>query len=165
MPKGEQEIVQGLVNSWLPLGIEYAEGAPGVSVLYLYAGSEPNHRYANIFFEQDGRVVYPSKLSGVDTNPRRILDMQKCMLDDLRKAEADFKNIGIPCPTEYRLTYEPVPGKLDVQLSREIKYADHPVKTLQSGPEDWLDGRLDKVFGKLLPPESEWPKYRRKRKH
>ncbi|MFT2713326.1 hypothetical protein [Clavibacter sp. Sh2126] len=135
-----------------------------MTTLFIYAASEPNQRYANIFFGQDGKVLYPSDVRGARTDDNRVFDMQHCMLDDLRKAEAQFNTAGIACPTEYRIIYEPGPGRLDVQLSREIKYTDHPVKTLQNGPEDWLDGRLEQVFGKLLPPEEEWPKYRRKRK-
>ncbi|WP_131798082.1 hypothetical protein [Clavibacter tessellarius] len=161
MPMSEQDVIQGLINSWVLLGLEYAQGAQGVTALYLYAGSEPNHQYANIFFEQDGQVLYPSKLSGVDVHPHRMLDMQKCMIEDLIQAEVAFRELAVPCPTEYRITYEPGPGRLDVQLSREVKYADHPVKTLQSGPEDWLVGRLEPVVGKLLPPERRWLRFRR----
>ncbi|MBF4624022.1 hypothetical protein [Clavibacter sp. VKM Ac-2872] len=164
MSTSEQDILQGLINGWIPLGLEYAQGAQGVTTLYLYADSEPNHQHANIFFEQSGRVVYPSRLDGVDSHSQRILNMQKCMIEDLIEAERLFREIGIPCPTEYRITYEPEAGRLDVQLSRDIKYADHPVKTLQSGPEDWLDGRLEKVVGKLLPPEREWFRFAKKRK-
>lgn len=160
----EQEAIQGLINSWIPLGVEYADGAEGVSAMYIYAASEPGQRYANIFFEQDGRVVYPDDLSGVDVSSSRVLRMQHHMVADLREVEKRLALQGAGHPTEYRIIYEPGPGKLDVQISREIKYTDHPVKTLQNGPEDWLDGRLEKVFGKLLPPEDEWPKYRRKRK-
>jgi hypothetical protein len=162
MLKSEQDVINDLISRWISLGLEYAEGAQGVSTLYLYGGSEPNHQYANIFFEQEGQVLYPSKLRGVDTHAHRILGMQKYMIEDLMDAEKEFRNLGIPCPTEYRITYDIEDAKLDVQLSREIKYANHPVKTLQNAPEDWLDGRLDKVFGKLLPPESKWPKFGKK---
>ncbi|KZC96481.1 MULTISPECIES: hypothetical protein [Clavibacter] len=163
MGVNEQEIIQGLINSWIPLGLEYAEGAQGVTALFIYAGSEPNHRYANIFFEQDGAVLYPSQVRGARSDDNRVFGMQHCMLDDLREAEARFKEAGIACPTEYRITYEPTLRRLDVQVSHDIKYAHHPVKTLQNGPEDWLDGRLEKVFGKLLPPESRWSRFGKRR--
>ncbi|CAQ01191.1 hypothetical protein CMS1077 [Clavibacter sepedonicus] len=100
----------------------------------------------------------------MDASSSRMLRLQHQMVAVLRDAEKQLAQQGAGHPTEYRITYEPGPGRSDVQLSREIKYVDHPVKTLQNGPEDWLDGRLEKVFGKLLPPEDEWPKYRGKRK-
>lgn len=153
---GEQNIIQGLINSWLPLGLEYAEGAPGVTKLFVYAGSEPGQQYANIFYEQDGVVVYPNKLRGVAGGLRDILNMQELMIEDLIAAERQFGELEIPCPTEYRIEYDVNGGRLDVQLSRELKYTDHPNKSLIDGPEDWLDGRLDKHFGRLIPEDYEW---------
>jgi len=64
--------------------------------------------------------------------------------------EAEFTEAGVPLPTDYRVYYEPASGKLDVQLSRVIKYANDPIKTSSHGPEDWLD-RLPKVYGQYLP--------------
>ncbi|MFT2710198.1 MULTISPECIES: hypothetical protein [Clavibacter] len=103
-------------------------------------------------------------MTGVDASSPRVLRMQHQMVADLRDAEKRLVEQGAGHPTEYRITYDPGAGRLDVQLSREVKYANHPVKTLQNGPEDWLDGRLEKVFGKLLPPETEWFTHQRKRK-
>ena len=37
----EQEAIQSLTNSWIPLGVEYARGAKGVNAMCIYAASEP----------------------------------------------------------------------------------------------------------------------------
>ncbi|MFT2710196.1 MULTISPECIES: hypothetical protein [Clavibacter] len=152
----EQRIIQGLINSWLPLALEYAAGAPDVTKLFVYAGSEPGQQCANSFYEQGGVILYPSKLKGAGGGPRAILDMQRHMIDDLNAAEKQFVESSIPCPTEYRIEYDLKGSKLDVQLSRELKYSDPPDKSLIDGPEDWLDGRLDKHFGRLVPGDREW---------
>jgi hypothetical protein len=70
MPKSEQDVINDLISRWISLGLEYAEGAQGVSTIYLYGGSEPNHQYANIFFEQEGQVLY--RASCVVLTPMRI---------------------------------------------------------------------------------------------
>jgi hypothetical protein len=157
MNRRQEGIIRELVGTWVPLALEYAEGADNVTTLFIYAGSELGSYYANAFFEQEGQVNYPGKLQGADTSRTRVLGMQRGFREALHKAEAQFTEAEIPCPTEYRVSYEPGPGHLDVQLSRELKYAHHPVKTLEHGPEDWLDGRLPKTFGRLIPPEAEWP--------
>ncbi|KZC95191.1 MULTISPECIES: hypothetical protein [Clavibacter] len=155
MPRSEQQIIQNLIEKWIPLALEYAAGAPGVSTLYIYAGSELGGKYANAFFEQHGDVVYPGRLDTPQKKPGMVFQMQELLLEDLNEAEREFKAAGIPCPTEYRVTYEPDPGRLDVQLSHELKYANHPTKILEEGPEDWLDGRLEKRLGKLTPTEQQ----------
>ncbi|MBF4624020.1 hypothetical protein [Clavibacter sp. VKM Ac-2872] len=158
MTQQEHEIVQIAIEKWISAGLEYAHGAGGVRALYVYIGSELGSAYANVFFEQDGEVLYPSKLKGADASTEKIIELQRYLVDVLDEAEAAFKKSQIPPPTEYRITYEPGSGRLDVQLSREVKYRHHPVKTIQHGPEDWLNGRLEKLYGALLPPEDQWPK-------
>ena len=88
--------------------------------------------------------------SDVDTGTQRILQMQKLFVSDLFEAEAEFTEAGVPLPTEYRVYYQHASGKLDVQLSHEIKYANDPIKTSSHGPEDWLD-RLPKLYGQYMP--------------
>jgi hypothetical protein len=154
MPRAEQEILNDLISKWVPLALEYAKGAPDVSAVYIYASSEDGNRSANAFFEQGGQTHYPSKLQGVETGPQRILQMQKLLVSDLRDAQAEFTDAGVPLPTEYRVHYEPASGKLDVQLSHEIKYANDPIKTSSHGPEDWLD-RLPKLYGQYLPKDAD----------
>jgi|GEM_PF-1686347 len=150
MPRTEQEILNDLISKWVPLALEYAKGAPAVTAVYIYASSEEGNQSANAFFEQGDQTRYPSKLQGVETGTQRILQMQKLLVSDLFDAEAEFTEAGVPLPTEYRVYYEPASGKLDVQLSHEIKYANDPIKTSSHGPEDWLD-RLPKVYGQYLP--------------
>jgi hypothetical protein len=159
----EVETIHELASKWVSLGLDFCESAGGVSKMYIYAASELGVKYANILFEQHGVVIYPDNLKAEGIDHGLIFRMQDLMLEDLDEAERAFRSAGVPCPTEYRVTYELGPRRLDVQLSHEIKYAEHPVKTLEHGPEDWLDGRLEKVFGKLLPPESEWHKVGKKR--
>ncbi|MFT2713089.1 hypothetical protein [Clavibacter sp. Sh2126] len=157
MAQTEAQIIRSLIEKWIPLGLEYTEGAEGVTTLFIHAGSELGAKRANVFLEQHGKVLYPGKLQGPGNKPGMVHQVQQLLLEDLREAERQFQEAGIACPTEYRITYEPGPGRRDVELSHELKYIHHPVKTLQHGPEDWLDGRLEKHYGKLIPPESEWP--------
>lgn len=110
--------------------------------------------HANAFFEQAGVVVYPDFLKGA-TREYDVFELHNLLMQDLFDAESDFREAGLPCPTEYRITYEAGPGRLDMQLSHEIKYANHPTKILEDGPEDWLEGRLEKHFGKLMPTEEQ----------
>ncbi|WP_086516201.1 hypothetical protein [Clavibacter michiganensis] len=158
MTQQEHEIVQTALDKWVAAGLQYAQGIVGVRVLYVYVGSELGSAYANVFFEQDGEVLYPSKLKSADASTEKIIEPQRYLVDVLDEAEAAFKKSQIPPLTEYRINYEPGSGRLDVQLSREVKYRQHPVKTIQHGPEDWLNGRLEKLYGALLPPEDQWPK-------
>jgi hypothetical protein len=155
MVKLEDEILRDLIHRWIPLGLEYCQGAPGITTLFVYAGSELGGQYANIFYEQNGEVLYPDHIKGGSTNPSEVVQMQKLLLEDLDQAESEFTAASIPCPTEYRITYEPNPGRLDMQISRELKYVNHPTKVLEDGPEDWLDGRLEKQLGNLMPTEEQ----------
>lgn len=129
MSRSEQEILNGLISNWVSLGSEYAKGAPDVSAVYVYASSEEGHRYANAFFEQGDKPCYPDDLQGESVDPNKILPMQKLLVGDLRDAQAEFLEAGVPLPTEYRVHYEIAGGKLDVQLPHETKYANDPVKT------------------------------------
>jgi hypothetical protein len=151
----EAQIIQSLIEKWIPLALEYANGAEGVTTIFVHAGSELGAKRANVFFEQHGRVIYPGKLQGPGNKPGMVHQVQQLLLEDLSEAERQFTEAGLPCPTEYRITYEPGPGRLDAQLSHELKYTDHPTKILQDGPEDWLDGRLEKHYGKLTPTEEQ----------
>jgi hypothetical protein len=153
------DAIHELVSKWVSLGLDFCESATGVSKMYIYAASELGVKYANIFFEQGGAIIYPDKLKAEGLDHQLIFRMQDLMLEDLNEAEREFRAAGAPCPTEYRITYDLGPRRLDLQMSHEIKYAEHPVKTLEHGPEDWLDGRLEKVFGKLLPPEDRWSRF------
>jgi hypothetical protein len=144
--KTEQEIIQELINKWLPLGVEFAEGAAGVVGMYFHAGSELGAKRANIFFDVGDKIVYPGNLKGAQTTRGSVHHMQGLMIEDLLDAERQFKESGIPCPTEYRISYEPAPGRLDVQLHRDLKYHGHPTKGLLDGPVDWLGDRLEEVY-------------------
>ncbi|MFT2713090.1 hypothetical protein ACMT90_14815 [Clavibacter sp. Sh2126] len=154
MVKSEQQIIQELIHKWVPLALEFCQGAPGVTAVFVYAGSELGSMHANAFFEQSGAVIYPDDLKGA-TRESDVFELQDLLMQDLLDAERDFREAVLPCPTEYRITYEPGPGRLDMQLSHEIKYANHPTKILEDGPEDWLEGRLEKHFGKLMPTEEQ----------
>lgn len=154
MARTEREILTDLISKWVPLALEYAKGAPDVTAVYIYASSEEGHTYGNTFFEQNGLVNYPDDLIGVDASNQRVGQMQRLLQADLFDAETEFTEAGAPLPTEYRVYYEPASGKLDVQLSHEIKYADDPIKTSSHGPEDWLD-RLPKLHGQYLPKDAD----------
>jgi len=147
MAKTEDEILRELISKWVPLALEYSEGAPGLTKIYVYAGSEIGHVYANAFFEQEGSVRYPNQLRGVEASNERVVAVQRFLRNDLRVAEAQFDEAGVPRPTQYRIIYDLVSRQLDMQMSHELLYSNHPTKILEEGPEDWLDGRLEKLFG------------------
>ncbi|MFT2710194.1 hypothetical protein [Clavibacter tessellarius] len=156
MARSESDIVQDLVNKWISLGVEYGEAAPGIKTLYVYAASESGIMHANVFYEQDGKVVYPDKLEGEGIDHDDVFKLQTLLLEDLEEAEAEFIESGVPCPTEYKITYETGPSRLDVQLSRDIKFSNDRDRIPEDGPEEWLDGRLPKVYGKTTPPQAKW---------
>lgn len=141
----EQEILQELVSKWVSLGLEYANGAPDVSAMYIYASSEHGATFGNIYFEQRGRVIYPDDLEGVPKNMNRLAAMHDFLFQDLFSAEEKFAAEGIPAPTEYRIYYEPQTRKLDVQLSRELIYAGDPERSPIRGIEYWLGDRAPKL--------------------
>ncbi|MDW4572601.1 hypothetical protein R8Z57_07385 [Microbacterium sp. M3] len=142
----EQAILQELVSAWVSLGLEYANDAPDVSALFVYASSEPSHMYAEFYFEQRGMVVYPSDLAGISISVDRIRRVHDLQIQDLEAAEQKFASAGIPAPTEYKIYYEPSTRKLDVQLSRDLIYTKDEAKTPVRGIEYWLGDRAPKLY-------------------
>jgi len=141
-------ILDDLIQKWVSLGLEYADGAPDLTKIYICGASERDSAYANMFFEQRGSVVYANELEGVDAGRERAVAVQRFLLEDLKAAETRLREVGAAIPTRYRVTYDTVIRQLDMQLSYEPLYADHPTKIMEEGAEDWLDGRLRKVFGR-----------------
>ena len=142
----EQEILQELVSAWVSLGLEYSAGAPDVTAMYVYVSSERGSVFPNIYFEQRGVVVTPGKLAGVATSFDRVGQMHRLQYEDLKRAQAKFAEAGIPAPTEYKIYYEPQTKKLDVQLSRELIYANDPDRIPEHGIEYWLGDRAPKLY-------------------
>ncbi|MBF4624014.1 hypothetical protein [Clavibacter sp. VKM Ac-2872] len=140
------EVLRELIDNWVSLGLEYSQGAH-VTKLFIYAASEEGSAYANIFYEQDGQVVYPHELRGIDTGRERVLAVQRYLRVDLKAAEGKLRELGASVPTQYRVTYDLASRQLDMQLSHDVIYAGHPTKVMEEGAEDWLDGRLRKIFG------------------
>jgi len=145
-------ILDDLIQKWVSLGLEYADGAPDLTKIYIYGASERDSAYANMFFEQRGSVVYANELEGVDAGRERAVAVQRFLQKDLKAAETRLREVGAAIPTRYRVTYDTVIRQLDMQLSYEPLYADHPMKIMEEGAEDWLDGRLRKMFGEYDAP-------------
>ncbi|KZC96524.1 MULTISPECIES: hypothetical protein [Clavibacter] len=143
----QEQVLAELIESWVSLALEYSDGAPDLTRIFVYAASERDRTYANVFFEQDGSVIYASELRGVDADPDRTVAVQRFLLKDLKAAETRLRELGAPVPTQYRVAYDTVIRQLDMQLSHEPMYANHPAKIMEEGAEDWLDGRLRKIFG------------------
>jgi hypothetical protein len=142
----EQSILHDLIHGWVSLGKSFAGNAPDVTALYIYVSSERGYAYPDIYFEQDGKVVYASKLQGTDASHDRVGRMHRLQFDDLEAAEKKFDEIGVPRPTEYRVYHELATGKLDVKLSREVIYADDPEKMPEFGIVDWIGDRAPRLF-------------------
>ena len=142
----EQTILNDLISNWVSPGLQYVGDAPGVTAVYVYVSSEPGSVYPSIFFEQHGKVLYPSHVEGTDTSHDRVFRMLDLELQDLYEAQQRFDEIGVPRPTEYRVYYEIPTGKLDVQLSREIIYDDHPTKAQEDGIIYWLGDRAPRLY-------------------
>lgn len=142
----EAAILNDLISSWVSLGVEFATGAPDVTTIYVYVSSERGSIYPEIVFEQAGQIRYPSDLAGVDAGVERVRSIHRLQFEDLRAAEARFEAAGVPAPTEYRVTYETATRTVDVQLSRELIYADDPVKVPEQGIRDWLGPRVPDLF-------------------
>ncbi|OUE25171.1 hypothetical protein BFL36_05260 [Clavibacter michiganensis] len=143
----QEQVLAELIESWVSLGLEYADGAPDLTKMFIYGASERDSAYANMFFEQSGSVVYANELEGVDTSRNRAVAVRRFLLTDLKAAETRLRELRAPVPTQYRVTYDTILRQLDMQLSHELIYADHPTKIMEEGAEDWLDGRLRKIFG------------------
>jgi hypothetical protein len=88
-----------------------------------------------------------TRLRRVDADPDRTVAVQRFLLKYLRAAETRLRELGAPVPTQYRVTYDTSLRQLDMQLSHDLIYAIHPTKIMEERAEDWLDGRLRKIFG------------------
>lgn len=141
----EEQILTDVVSKWVSLAREYAGAADGVSAYYLYALHEridgTGILFVNITYEQDGILVHRHNLRGTDTSMARQKRVIELMTEDLREATASFDREGIPAPTEYRVRYETPAGKVDVQLSRDIKIHGVDGMTPQDGLRTWLGDR------------------------
>ena len=142
----EQSILDDLIKGWVSLGVTFASDAPGVTALYVYVSSEQGSVYPEIFFEQDGHVLYASDVQGTDIDRERIHRMHGLQFEGLQAAEKRFDEIGVPRPTEYRIYYERATRKLDVQLSRELIYANEPSKVPEFGLVYWIGDRAPRLF-------------------
>jgi len=144
----QEQVLAELIESWVSLALEYSDGAPNLTRIFVYAASERDSAYANVFFEQDGSVVYANELEGVDASRERAVAVQRFLLKDLKAAKVQMHELGARILTQYRVTYATVTRQLDMQLSYEPMYPKHPTKIMEEGAEDWLDGRLRKIFGR-----------------
>jgi hypothetical protein len=142
----EQQILQNLVSGWVSVALEYAEGAPDLRAIYVYVSSERGMSFANAYFDQAGDVVMPTKLAAAGASTARASQLQDLLQDDLFAAEGAFEAAGVPAPTEYRVYYQPDTRHLEVDVSREVKYADDPTKTPLDGIGDWLGERAPRLF-------------------
>ncbi|MDQ1131038.1 hypothetical protein [Microbacterium sp. SORGH_AS_0888] len=142
----EAQILQDLFSKWVSIGLEYAGAAPDVRALYIYASCEGGAIFANVYYDQGGTVIFPDDLKGGEASTARVRAMQRFLREDLSAANKEFDGAGIPRPTEYKVYYEPSTRKLDVQLSRELIYENHPTKIPERGIEDWLGDRAPKLF-------------------
>ncbi|WP_270352196.1 hypothetical protein [Microbacterium testaceum] len=142
----EQQILDDLVSSWVSLALEYAQGAPDLTTIYIYVSSERGSVYPEMFFEQGGEIRYPSDVVGVDTGVERVRSVHRFQFEDLRAAEAKFSEIGVPQPTEYRITFDVATRRTDMSLSRELIYANDPVKVPERGLQYWLGDRAPQPF-------------------
>jgi len=148
MSVNQAQAFDELASSWVSLALESSDGAVGLSKIFVYAGSEEGSRYANVFFEQSGSVIYANELQGVDVGDDRVFAMKRHLHDHLGDAEARLDECSAPRPTQYRLVYDNVLCQVDLQLSYESVYSRHPTKVMEEGAEDWLDGLLEKKIGR-----------------
>lgn len=142
----ENEIIQRVVSKWVGLGLEFARGASGVTAMYIYVSSESGSRTGNIYFEQDGKVDFPERLTGADQEAGRVRALHAALLADLREAEAEFAEAGIPAPTEYRIRYDTVAGSVEAEFSREEKFGpDSELLPEEDGIILWLGDRAPRL--------------------
>ncbi|WP_029146117.1 hypothetical protein [Microbacterium luticocti] len=138
----EQQIVTNLVSSWVGLGKEFSAGAPNVSKIFLYGSHEREGRsgvrYADVLFEQNGRIVYASQLRGVDASPARVGEVQALLIEDLGAATQQFDDISAPAPTEYRVVFDTESGSVDVAVSRESRFLGNEDFVPEDGIQLWL---------------------------
>ena len=143
----EQDILNNLVSKWVSLAREYTVGAPDIRGYYLYGSHERKNTNEQIFalplYDQGGTIQWASRLTGIDTTIPRQRQVVELMNTDLEESTAAFDAAGIPAPTEYRVYYEPG-GKLDVQLSREIKFLGNDELIQSDGIRLWLGEKAPK---------------------
>ncbi len=142
----ESAILQNLFESWISLALEYANGAPDLGAIYLYASSERGMRFANVYYDQGGTIKHPGDVQGIDEALARIRQVQNLLVDDLLAAEKELAAIEVPKPTEYRVYFEPATRKLDVQLSREEIYGANSERSPIHGIEYWLGDRAPTLY-------------------
>ena len=144
----EQEIIQNLVAKWVLLAREYVADAVDVRAYYLYGSHERQGSSGQVsampLFDQVGTIVWANDVIGTDTSIPRQQRVLGLMNTDLKEATAAFDATGIPAPTEYRVYYEPGSGKLDVQLSREVKFLGNDELIQEDGIRLWLGDRAPK---------------------
>ncbi|WP_402841743.1 hypothetical protein [Microbacterium sp. GXS0129] len=142
----EQLILNDLVSKWVSLTREYVGAAPDVSAYYLYGLHERIGTGGRLFsvplFEQKGAIVWAGRLVGAENSIERQQSVLRLMNEDFSGATAAFDSEGIPAPTEYRIYYEPGSGKLDAQLSREVRYYGTTETTPLDGVKAWLGTRM-----------------------
>lgn len=141
----QSAILQNLFESWISLALEYAGNAPELRSVYLYASSERGARFANVYYDQGGTVRHPGDVAGIDGSAARIRQVQNLLVDDLLAAEKHLAALQVPKPTEYRVYFEPMTRKLDVQLSRDEHYGADSDRSPIHGIEYWLGERAPKL--------------------
>lgn len=146
MVSTEQQVLDELVAGWIELALEYGEGAPGLTAVYIYVSSERGSVFPEIVFEQRGELRYPSDLAGVDTGVDRVRGIHRLQFEDLRLAEGRFAEIGVTPPAEYRVVYDTASRRSSVAISRELIYANDPRRVPEHGPREWLGERLPATF-------------------
>ncbi|WP_295779826.1 hypothetical protein [uncultured Microbacterium sp.] len=142
----EKDILQNLFEKWVSLAQEYVGDAPDIRAVYVYASSERGMTVVNAYFDQGGTVVHPGRVEGIETDTRRVGQMQDLLTEDLFDAEDALAAAGVPRPTEYRVYFVPSTKMLDVELAREEQYAGADDRSPIRGIEYWLGDRAPKLI-------------------
>ena len=145
----EQRILNDLITKWVSLAREYIADAPDIRAFYLYGSHEREGNsgqiFADVLFDQAGEVRFKSRIAGGSTEMSRMRNLLRLLTSDLMEATSAFDAAGIPAPTEYRVYYEPQSGKLDVQLSRKIRFLGNDELTQSDGFRLWLGSRTPEL--------------------
>lgn len=142
----EEKILRELISGWVSVGSEYVRGVEEIDALYFYASSESGVTYANLYVEQAGVVKFPGDLDGLAADTSRVRALHDAVYSDLRAAEAAFAAVDVPAPTEYRVSYVPETGALDVELSRASKFPPEGEKDpMEDGIIEWLGDRAPRL--------------------
>lgn len=142
----EPEIINHLFSNWISLALEYANDAPDIRGIYVYASSEMGSTFVNMYFDQGGKVIFPDELPGAGVGKSKLRQAVDLLFDDLFAAQEAYRAISVPFPTEYRVFFETATRKLDATLSREIVYHYADGKSPEHGIEYWLGERAPKLF-------------------